>query len=378
MSSGLYLRAAFGLLNVGSQWRWIGWVNLPLLGVAFPLFVFFLRLRPLEASLGSKLRRLDWIGILLFLVGCTVFILPISWAGSLYPWSSWRTILPLVLGAAILSGFVAYESRPEEPILPHRLFRTRTAVVSLLGAFVHGVSLYALLQYLPLFYQAIALDTATGAAVALLPTSCISVIAAVAAAIIVAGIGKGYRIGLWLVWGLVTLGTGLLLLLDETSTGHFQRGIPVLWGAGIGALLRLTMLPMQASVSSVDDTGRAIGLLLTARLLGGVVGLSVSATIFSSVFGSRIEAARGLVGGLGVPTDVNGAVAFIPKLRTLDVSAATRHVIIAAYLEAFRAIFYAMTGFAALGLLSSLFVEELSLQQTELGRQRFEEQKKKK
>lgn len=253
--------------------------------------------------------------------------------------------------------------------------------MSLLGAFVHGVSLYVLLQYLPLFYQAIMLDTAIEAAVILLPTSCISVIAAVAAAIIVAGVGKGYRVGLWLVWGVVTLGTGLLFLLDESSSVNFQRGIPVLWGAGVGALLRLTMLPMQASVPSVDDTGRAIGLLLTSRLLGGVVGLSVSSTIFSSVFGSRIEAARrlGLVGGLGlgVPTDANGAIAFIPKLRMLDVSAATRQVIMAAYLDAFRAIFYAMTGFAAVGLLSSLFVEELSLQQSDLGRQRFEEQQKK-
>lgn len=250
--------------------------------------------------------------------------------------------------------------------------------MSLLGAFVHGVSLYTLLQYLPLFYQAIVLDSALEAAVALLPTSCMSVIAAVAAAIIVAGVGKGYRVGLWLVWGFVTLGTGLLLLLDESSSGNFQRGIPVLWGTGVGALLRLTMLPMQASVPSVDDTGRAIGLLLTFRLLGGVVGLSVSSTIFSSVFASRIEAARGLVGGLGVPTDANGAIAFIPNLRMLDdVSAATRQVIIAAYLDAFRAIFYAMTGFAALGLLSSLFIEELSLQQSDLGRQRFEEQKKK-
>ena len=49
------------------------------------LALLFLHLRPVDSSFGSKLRRLDWIGILLFTTGGTTFALPLSWAGSMFP-----------------------------------------------------------------------------------------------------------------------------------------------------------------------------------------------------------------------------------------------------------------------------------------------------
>ena len=60
----------------------------PIGAVAFSLSFFFLRLRPIDQSFGSKLRRLDWIDMFLFAVVSTAFSLPLSWAGSIYPWSS--------------------------------------------------------------------------------------------------------------------------------------------------------------------------------------------------------------------------------------------------------------------------------------------------
>jgi MFS family permease len=67
------------------SWRWIGGINLPLLGVAFLLVFFFLRLRPLDTSFKANMKRIDWGGISLSLSGITAFILPLSWASALYP-----------------------------------------------------------------------------------------------------------------------------------------------------------------------------------------------------------------------------------------------------------------------------------------------------
>ena len=106
------------------DWRWMGWINLAIVVVGVVLAFFFLHLRPVDASFGSKLRRLDWIGTSLFTTGGTTFALPLSWAGSMYPWSSWRAILPIVFGAIILVAFGVYESKPAEPILPHRISAT--------------------------------------------------------------------------------------------------------------------------------------------------------------------------------------------------------------------------------------------------------------
>ncbi|KAI1379647.1 MFS general substrate transporter [Hypoxylon crocopeplum] len=354
------------------SWRWIGWINLPLLGVACPLLVFFLRLRPLDSSLQAKVKRLDWGGMSLFAVGCTVFILPLSWADALYPWNSYQTIVPLLLGAAVLVIFAVYERKPVAPVVPHRILRSRTAAVTLCGAVVHGMTLYTLLQYLPLFYQAVMLDTRIGSAVTLLPTSITCVVAAIASVIAIGKAGIGYRERIWLSWVLVTLGTGLLLLLTPSSSAGMQYGIPVIWGAGIGALLRLQHLPMQASVPSVDDTGHAIALLLTFRCLGGLVGLAIGSTIFNSVFGPAIAAVGELPDSLGVLRDAHGAIAFIPMLRDLDLPADILAPVLQAYLTSMRGIFYAMIGFSGLGLVTSLLTEELSLQRTDRGRQRFE------
>ncbi|KAI4860989.1 MFS general substrate transporter [Hypoxylon rubiginosum] len=353
-------------------WRWIGWINLPLLGVAFPLLAFFLRLRPLSSSLQAKMKRLDWGGMSLFAAGCTLFVLPLSWADALYPWNSYQTILPLLLGAALLVVFAVYEAKPEAPVVPHHILRTRTAIVTLCGAFIHGMSLFTLLQYIPLFYQAVMLDTRLTSAVSLLPTSVISVVAAIGSVVAIGKAGMGYRPRIWLFWFLITLGTGLLITLDSSSSAGMRYGIPMIWGAGIGALLRLLHLPMQASVPSVDDTGHAIALLLTFRCLGGLVGLAIASTVFNSLFGAAIAAVGELPDALGALRDPHNAVAFVPQLRALDLPADVVAPVLEAYTTSTRGIFYAMLGFSGFGLLTSLLTRELSLQRTDRGRQQFE------
>ncbi|KAI6080944.1 MFS general substrate transporter [Hypoxylon rubiginosum] len=353
-------------------WRWIGWINLPLLGVAFPLLAFFLRLRRLDSSLEAKVKRLDWGGMSLFAVGCTLFVLPLSWADALYPWNSYQTILPLLLGAALLGLFGWYESKPEAPVIPHRILRNRTAIVTLCGAFIHGMTLFTLLQYIPLFYQAVMLDTRITSAVSLLPTSVVSVVSAICSVIAIGKAGMGYRPRIWLFWVLIVIGTGLLFTLDSSSSSGMRYGIPLIWGAGIGALLRLLHLPMQASVPSVDDVGHAIALLLTFRCLGGLVGLAIASTIFSSLFGAAIAAVGELPDSLAPLRDPHNAVAFVPQLRTLDLPADVLAPVLDAYTTSMRGIFYAMIGFSGFGLLTSLLTKEISLQRTERGRQQFE------
>ncbi|EFE41035.1 hypothetical protein TRV_04233 [Trichophyton verrucosum HKI 0517] len=325
-----------------ASWRWIGWVNLPLLGIGMPLIYFFLKLRPvpLDKSLAKNLARLDWIGMTLVIVGITILVLPISWAGSLFPWSSWQTLVPMLLGFLVLAIFGFYEAKPAAPIMPHRLFHSKTANMTLAGGFIHGATLVSLLQYLPLIYQAVQLETPILSAVSLLPTVVTSVLLAATSMMMVPFFG-GYVWLLRLSWIILTLGTGLLALLRVESTSSMRLGLPILWGAGV-ALLRLNLLPMQASVKKVDDTGLAIGLFLTIRPL--------------------------------LPLrDASNAVAFIEKLRSLDISPETLLPVLKVYLKCFQTIFYTMTGLGGLGFVTSIFIDEIALSGENLGNQRFEE-----
>jgi hypothetical protein len=362
-----------GLFSSLVTWRWLGWINLPLLAISSTLVIFFLRLRaPPQTSLSSKLGNLDWTGTSFFTAGSVLFILPLSWAGNLYPWGSFRTLLPLLLGAAALIAFAVYERRPSLPVMPYRIFHSRTAVSALVGVFFHGMSLYSLLQWLPLLYQAVTLETVLQSAITLLPTSAVSVLSAVAGVTIVGVANIGYRWSIRLSWIFTVAGTGILVLLDTSSSANFRRGLPIIWGSGIGLLLRLLVLPLQASVLQVDDTSLAIGILLTFRLLGGLVGLSICSTIFSSIFSQSIAKIESLPEVLSVLKNPNEAIAFIPMLRNIDLSDETLMAAREAYLNAIRAILYTMTGFSGLGLISSFFTRDLDLHKTEMGQQQFD------
>ncbi|KAH6954564.1 major facilitator superfamily domain-containing protein [Fusarium avenaceum] len=359
-----------------ASWRWIGWVNLPILGVGTPLLVFFLKLRSVthDASLARNIERLDWIGMGLVVSGITIFVLPLSWAGSLFPWASWQTLIPMLLGVAVIVTFVFYEAKPAAPIMPHRLFHSITANMTLLGGFIHGAVLVSLLQYLPLIYQAVYLETAIKSAVLLLPTSIVSVVIAVFSMMMVPLFG-GYTWLLRLSWVLLTLGTGIMALFSVDSSSSALFGLPVIWGVGV-ALLRLNLLPMQASVKDVEDTGVAIGQYFTIRMFGGLFGLTIASAIFNTAFSSSIVSTSvQLEGPLAPLKDTSNAIAFIKELKPLatEVSRNTLVEVLVAYLTSFRVIFYTMTGFSGLGLLTSFFLEEIDLKSQGRGNQRFED-----
>lgn len=359
------------------SWRWLGWLNLPFLGVSFPLTIVYLRLKAVDPDTSSwnKLRRMDWLGMMVSAIGILAFVLPLSWAGSLYPWSSWRTILPLTLGVAIIAIFLWYERYPKYPIVPLRIFKSRTASFTLGGAFVHGVLLSAILQYLPLVYQSVNLQSVIGSAVSILPASIVSVVAAVGAMGLVTLAGGGYTWVIRASWIILIVGTGILAMLDIDSDRSGRQGYPVLWGIGI-ALLRLLLLPMQASVENVDDTGLATSLLLFIRFVGSLIGLAIASTAFNTKFSYSIQP---VVQSLNEPfnelRNVDQAISFIARIKGLQdqIDPGALREVLGVYLESFRTVFYIMTGFSGLGLITSLFTQELSLQKEGTGAQGFEE-----
>ena len=113
-------------------------------------------------------------------------------------------------------------------------------------------------------------------------------------------------------------------------------------------------------------------MLLTFRLLGGLVGLSMCSTVFSSYFSHALHDVSGLPPALANLHNTEAAVAFIPKVRNMDTSQELSNAVVGAYLTSIRAIMYMMTACGGLGFLSSFLVTDLSLQKTEMSQQHFE------
>lgn len=133
-----------GVLTQHASWRWIFYISLPIAGVALALMIPFLKIEyRKETSISTKLKRIDWIGNLVLVSSVVAVLIALSFAGTLYPWSSWRAILPLVLGFIGLIAFLLLQTTSlcPEPIMPLRLFANRTTFAACMVCCCTGSSI---------------------------------------------------------------------------------------------------------------------------------------------------------------------------------------------------------------------------------------------
>jgi hypothetical protein len=105
-------------------------------------------------------------------------------------------------------------------------------------------------------------------------------------------------------------------------------------------------------------------------LFGGLIGLAIGATAFSSTFAASMNSmAAGLPEQLAVLRDASQAIGFIPQLKTLNLDPALISPVLDSYDMAWRTVWYALTGLAVTGCVLAFFTQELSLENEEEGKQ---------
>lgn len=88
----------------------------------------------------------------------------------MFKWSDWNTLVPCLLGLAGFVAFVFYEYRyAVEPVVRLSIFNNRTSAVSYFGTFLHGIILWCILYYLPLYYEGVKELSAINTGLALFP-----------------------------------------------------------------------------------------------------------------------------------------------------------------------------------------------------------------
>ena len=111
----------------------------------------------------------------------------------MFDWNSWHTVVPMVLGVIGLLGFVAYSKYiSPEPLIRGSIFSTSTAKVGYLGTFLHGIFLWSILFYIPLYYEVAQEFGPTKSGVAMFPLTFTTAPAAVIVGLVIARTGK-YR-----------------------------------------------------------------------------------------------------------------------------------------------------------------------------------------
>jgi MFS family permease len=356
-----------------ASWRWIFWINLPFCALGFLTLPFCLRLHHRPGRIASKLLRFDWPGAFLLTASTTSFLMPVSWGGVLFPWSSFCTLVPLILGIAGLLAFIFYELlKAECPLIPLRIFANRTAAANYTGTLIHGIVLWCLLYYLPLYYETVKAYSPIIAGVAVFPETFTVAPASIVVGVLVSITGR-FRWAIWSGWTLTVLGIGLLYLLGpETSVPAFVF-LNLVPGLGMGLLFSSMNLATQAAVPE-RDVAFAAAMYIFTRSLGQSIGVAVGGVVFQSQFAVQLRTHESVAGNAtALAQDASGLVQVI---KAMPEDAPERRLIVIAYAEALKVVWVIMAGIAFMALVMSMATEGLTLDRKLETEQGLEEKKR--
>lgn len=351
--SGPIIGGAFATV----QWRWIFWINLPFIGIGGIMIPLFLRLNVIPQSVATKLRRVDWLGTVIF-VGCmTSFLIPLTWGGIMYPWSSWRTLVPLLVGVVGLVIFCFYEKYlAVEPLLRLSVFANRTANLAYFTTTTHGLILWCLLYYQPLYYEAVKGYKPVIAGVALFPATFTVAPLAVVTGIMITKTGR-YRWAIWAGWAITTLGLGLLVLLDVDTKIQQWIFICLVSGIGMGILFPSLQFQLQAA-STNKDMAFAVAMFVFFRSFGQALGVAIGGVIFQNEMVSNLKAYPMWANQASeLAQDAAALVEVIQHTAIADGKLELQQ----AYTDSLRTVYIVLTVLAGVSAISTLFIKGYDL-----------------
>ena len=281
-----------GVLTGSLNWHWIFLVNLPI-GV----IVFLLSLRLLPPTPGHVAGgRLDVAGALTVTASLMLAVYAIV-NGNKSGWGSAQT-LGLLAGAIVLmAGFILLESRVSAPLMPLKLFRSRNLSTANGIAVLWAAAMFAWFFLSALYLQLVLGYSPLQVGLAFLPANLImgGLSIGVSAMLVMRfGIKKPLAVGL------LVASVGLLLFARAPVDGsYFANVLPsmVLLGFGGGIAFNPVLLAAMSDVGPTES-GLASGIVNTAFMMGGALGLAVLASIAASRTGSLRASGDGALAAL--------------------------------------------------------------------------------
>ncbi|MFD7995368.1 MDR family MFS transporter [Streptomyces mexicanus] len=280
MMAGVMALAMIGGPLVGGTitdnwgWRWAFYINLPLGAVALVAISAVLHLPKKRAQ-----ARVDYLGAALLTLGISAIVLVTTWGGTEYAWTSARIMELIAIGVVALVGFVFWQTKAAEPIVPLHIFRSRNFTLMSLIGFITGFVMFGAVLFLPLYQQSVQGASATNSGLLLLPMLGAMMVVSLIAGRVTTNSGR-YKI--FPVAGGVLMIVGLYLLsLMDTDTTRLTSGLYMaVLGAGMGCLMQITMLVAQNSVE-MKDMGVASSSTTLFRTLGSSFGVSIMGALFN-------------------------------------------------------------------------------------------------
>ena len=262
-----------GLLTGALNWHWVFLVNLPI-GIA--VFALSLRLVP-DTHNAPANPRLDLAGAATITTSLILAVYAIV-NGNEAGWTSIATLGLLGIAAAVFAAFIAIEARVREPLMPLALFRLRNVATANVVGVLWAAAMFAWFFLSALYMQQVLGYDPFKVGLAFVPAN---VIMAIFSLGLSAKMVMRFGLRLPLAAGLLLAAAALILFARAPVAGTFVVDVlpgMLLLGLGGGMAFNPVLL---AAMSDVDprDSGLASGLVNTAFMMGGALGLAVLASL---------------------------------------------------------------------------------------------------
>jgi EmrB/QacA subfamily drug resistance transporter len=265
-----------GVLTDALDWHWIFLVNLPI-----GALVFALSLVLLPGGRGAAgARRLDLGGALTVTASLVLAVYAIV-NGNAAGWTSGRTIGLLAAAAALLAIFLAIEARVRSPLVPLRLFRLRNVATANVVGVLWSAGMFAWFFLSALYLQLVLGYTPREVGLAFLPAT---VIMGAFSLGLSAKLVLRFGVRIPLATGMALVAVGLALFARAPVDGSFVADVlpsMVVLGVGVGMAMNPVLLAAMSDVAP-EESGLASGVVNTAFMLGGALGLAVLASLAAS------------------------------------------------------------------------------------------------
>ncbi|AGU51653.1 putative drug resistance transporter, EmrB/QacA subfamily [Variovorax paradoxus B4] len=261
-----------GLLTSTLSWHWIFLVNLPI-GVAVYALCIALLPSARGHAHGEKLDVAGAVAVTLSLMLAVYAIVNGNEAG----WQSAQTLGLLGAAVVLMVLFIAIEARVQHPLMPLGLFRLRSVSVSNVVGVLWAAAMFAWFFISALYMQLVLGYTPMQIGLAFLPANLIMAVFSLgisARLVMRFGIRRPLSVGLWLA------AIGLALFARAPVNGSFVVDVlpgMLLLGLGAGMALNPLLLAAMSEVSPTES-GLASGVVNTAFMMGGALGLAVLAS----------------------------------------------------------------------------------------------------
>ena len=265
-----------GVLTDVLSWHWIFLVNLPVGVVVFALCLALLPGGGRQAAAG----RLDVAGAVTVTTSLMLAVYAIV-NGNQAGWTSVQTLGLLGAAAVLLALFLGIETRARSPLMPLGLFRLRNVATANVVGVLWAAAMFAWFFLSALYLQLVLGYSPLQVGLGFLPANLI--MAAFSLGLSAKLVMRfGFRMPL--ATGLLLSAVGLVLFARAPVDGSFAVDVlpsMILLGFGAGMAFNPMLLAAMSGVEQ-SEAGLASGIVNTAFMMGGALGLAVLASLAAS------------------------------------------------------------------------------------------------